>query len=772
MWASSVVLLYALLMVAMASAQHAAFYYADDDISHFAGERMRLATVRLYLPYEPRLRVMTLGANSAIKLPPRQVTLAEVRQVLTTHGWQDASGAVLLQVREAVDDLHAGQTIEIVGELDRPGVAMNPGQFDWRTYYRQQRILTSVHVRHASGVRILQRESPPVLTRWREFVRGAMSSGFTEAQNLDRSLVTALVLGDYDPELRDLREQFRATGTSHHLAISGMHIATVGGFVFVVLRLLRFSPRSCWLTALLVVTAYGIVATPSPPVVRSVLLFLAAAGGFLLRRSASPVQLLSVTVLLMLVCFPLDLYNAGFQLSFGTVLGLMLLSQPLMTQLTRNHPILTHVEKELLPLHRKAARWIDAGALQVMSTGVIAWLVSMPLIAMHFSQLNPWQVIASIALAPVVTTTLIAGVLKVALTMLLPFAAPTLAELAATSSSWMRSLLGYLAQMPMGDVPLPAPSVWLMILCWTTLLLACIPWRTPGALWYSRLAMLAAFAWMVFGPYLSTRHGQQLEGGSLRMTVLAVGAGQCVIVEPPGGKVTLFDAGSNSVFDLDSKVVAPALRQLGHTRIDTIFVSHANTDHYSGVAELVDAYGVSNVLVGEHFDRICAYTESGQQLLEQLRLLQRPPKALKVGEHIPLGGDTFVDVVWPDRATRTDANNSSSVLRLTHAGRSVLLPGDIQQVALEQLASDPQALSSSVLIAPHHGSLEDATARFLSAVDPQLIISSNDRTLTMKQRDFDRVTASRRLLRTHRSGAVTVVIDRDGKLAVSSYLAP
>jgi competence protein ComEC len=111
-------------------------------------------------------------------------------------------------------------------------------------------------------------------------------------------------------------------------------------------------------------------------------------------------------------------------------------------------------------------------------------------------------------------------------------------------------------------------------------------------------------------------------------------------------------------------------------------------------------------------------------------------------------------------------------MRLTYRGRSILFTGDIQGPAESALLADEAKLKSDVLIAPHHGSAEETTARFLDAVAPATILASNDRTLSGKQREFDRITADRTLLRTHLLGAITVRITPDGKLTIATFLNP
>jgi competence protein ComEC len=604
-WIASIALLAACGFASAAATQVALFRYPSDHIAQFAGDDPRLCRLRLYLPNEPRLRTVSFG--SRLPFPPKQTTLAEVREVMTKDGWTTATGTVLLQVSQPHAQLAAGQTIEAIAMLERPGIAMNPGQFDWQRYYREQGVLVSVQVRHADNITILDRSPAPMLTRVREEVRRLLADGFGPQRSLDHALIAALVLGDYDPELRDVKDQFRKTGTSHHLAISGMHIAVVGGLVFLLLRLVSVGPRGCWIGALAVVGFYACVAMPSPPVIRAVILFGVAGIAFLTARFSSAIQLLALTVAIMMAVHPLDLFNAGFQLSFGTVLGLMLLSEPLAVRFAGEENILLPDEIARLPRGTRILRWIDKQGVRTLAAGVLAWVVSMPLVAANFSQLNPWQVPASIILAPIVTMSLLLGVLKIIGTALFPSAASLLATFAAWSTGSMRWIVGKLADWPYGDVPLSAPPGWLIAACWIALALAIVKWRLAMVRFASIAIVLLAFGYMLLGPYWFGS-SKTLRAGSMRVTLMSVGAGQCCLVESAGGRTVMLDCGSDSLTDLTSNVVAPVLREFGQTHLDSIFVSHANTDHYSGVAEVADLYDTREIVVASEFEASASET--------------------------------------------------------------------------------------------------------------------------------------------------------------------
>jgi competence protein ComEC len=334
----------------------------------------------------------------------------------------------------------------------------------------------------------------------------------------------------------------------------------------------------------------------------------------------------------------------------------------------------------------------------------------------------------------------------------------------------MRRSVDLLARLPGSEVPLPAPPLWLVALFYLLLLLSLRSRGAPGIRWTLGFATVGTALLILALPY-HRRAPVTLAGDELRMTLLAVGGGQCAVIEPPSGRVVLVDAGSASLSDLLRKCLAPFLRHRGRTEIDTLIISHANYDHFSAAAEVVAAYDVREVLTGSRFRSHSIDNPPAESLLRSLDSLDRPPRELAPGDRIPLGRDTFIDVLWPPAAARLSANDSSLVFRLTHAGRSILFTGDVQTDGLTGLMKDSPSIQADVLIAPHHGSSEDQTPAFVKAVAPAFILSSNDRSLTGKQRNFERMIGLAQLYRTNRCGAVTVHIDRAGTLSVEPFLA-
>lgn len=792
--------------------QLAAYHYAPDHVGLYASDDSRLAQFELALDDPPR--VITNPFDQRRASPPKQVALARAVRIRTTAGWRDCCGDLLLQISDPNPDLAAGQLVRATGMLQRPAPAMNPGQFDWAAYYRDRRVLASLSVGHGASLVVLSDEGPTVWTAARLRVRELLAEGFPADRGLDHALLRALLLGDNDPQLRDVQDQFQKTGTAHHLAISGTHIAVVGGILWFLLRVTGVRPRRAATVVLIVVVGYGALALPSAPVVRSVVLAAAFCAGMLAGRVGRGLQLLAASVVLMLVFHPPDLFNAGFQLSFGTVLGLVLFSRQalngLQTMRGWNDPdaVVLRSFEHPSPLRRA---WDHANRvlLEALAAGLVAWLVSMPLIAFHFEQLNPWAIVAGIVLAPIVFVALVGGLLKVVLTLLWPWQAAAWAWAAVWPVVAMRKTVEWLATWPSADVPVPPSPLWLLAAFYGLLLVGLIR-RVPTSLrWVLRVARLVCALFIVI-PSWQAVVNPAVPAGTTRVTLLAVGAGQCAVVQPPGGRTVMLDAGSASLADLLGKCVGPFLRHARCASVDTLVLSHADQDHVSAAAEVVRAYGVREVLTGARFTDHPGEQVSG--LLADLARLERPPRVLLPGQENPLGRETMIEVLWPPpllppepadvpsslagattsakkpagrasggKATAAksaaaksspgrDSNDGCLVFKLTHAGRSILFPGDIQDGAMRELLKRPDLLKADVLVAMHHGSAESLTKAFVDAVDPKYIIASNDRTLTAKQRAFDRAVAGRTLLRTHECGAITITMDREGNLTVEPFL--
>lgn len=757
-------------LLGLTAAQIDHYQFPADHIWAYTSDTERLAQVELRIDQPPRLEMPTPAELRL--LPPRQVIAASVRRINTTSGWQPAVGKVLLTLEQPNPRLEAGQTLRVIGILQRPAKPANPAEFDWYSYCRDQRILATLRVSHADGVQIISDPGPGPLTWLREKTRHLLASGFSANQTFDHAMLRAFVLGDPDPQLRSLQQQFVRTGTVHLLSISGLHVAIIGGLVLLICRLCRCSPRISLATALLVIAVYASVAIPSWPGWRSVIMCGLTTLGLLGRRSIDALQMLAVAVAVVLLIRPADLYNGGFQVSLVAVLGLILFSGPVLRGLKdwwRGADAIA-AGPPRRGMISAAFHGVAAVVVGLLVVSAIAWLMSMPLIAYHFGQLNAWSVPAGVGLLPLTIIALIGGVMKIILTLAWPTAAHGWAVAAAAPIDLMRSAVGALKKLPGASILIPAPSIALLVTYYLLLSVVLLRRRGLWTRWLTPLAPAVACAGFALWPAAISIAPVQASASPLRITLLSVGEGQCGIVELPSHHFVMIDAGSSTISDVGQRLLIPCLQQQGEPIIDRIILSRADFDRISAVDELFAIYHQPVIAIGPDFQHFAAGSYPAGALLGDIAAAGAQPQIVQRGDQIDLGGGATALVLWPPMDCGMDSNNSALVVKLRFGGRAVLFASDIGEPAQRQLLKNPRELKSDVLVAPHHGSAESTTPDFLRAVAPHVIVASNQRTLTRKQRLFDEIADRYPLYRTSRCGAITLCIDAAGHLSVQTFL--
>ena len=756
-----------LTVLGCAMAQREHFQFAANDIGRFASDEPRLTELEVGITDDPQL---VAGPPSApYPFPPRQVTTATALRVRTLTGWAPVSGQLPVQINTPSPGIQMGQTVRMLGMLQRPREAANPGEFDWAAYYRQQRILANFTVHHAENIHILANPGPAAVAWLRSKTRHLLAAGFNAGASVDFAILDALVLGNRDPQLREVQDEFKQTGMAYQLSLSGLHIAVLVAVICWSCRLLRFRPRFTVLATTAFTLLFATIAVPSHSGVRAAILCVVFSTAILTGRSTDRVQFLSVATMAMLLWHPLDLYTPGFHLSFAVAAAFVFLLPAFQGWLNqqRNPDDLAKPQPAPPSLLQRALAKVGV----VFLYGLIAWLATLPLAAYHFGAASTWSVLGSLLLFPVVITALLCGAGKIMLTLCWPRSASTWAAITDLPVRLLEAGVHRLGRLPGSSIPLPAPPLWLVVLYYALLLAPLLPhWSLLAGRrrWIVRLAPAVGVACIFSLGLIPPR--KVITHNGLRVTLLSLGAGQCAVVEPPGQHPLLIDAGSSTVADVATKLIEPFLKSQGQAQVDRIFLSHGDFDHISAAAEIAQHFGVQQVFTSYHFIRNAAGNIPDQDLLDELERLNRSPTQICEGDRLELGNGAVIQVLWPAQSGDLNSNNAGLVLKLTYAGRSMLFPADIQDPAFAGVLQNASMLKADLLIAPHHGSSESLTPAFLAAVHPQYILSSNFWRLTSKQKRFEQLIGQIPLYRTPESGAITVDIARDGSISISTFL--
>jgi competence protein ComEC len=207
----------------------------------------------------------------------------------------------------------------------------------------------------------------------------------------------------------------------------------------------------------------------------------------------------------------------------------------------------------------------------------------------------------------------------------------------------------------------------------------------------------------------------------LRVTFLDVGQGDASVVELPGGRVLVVDAGgfAGSDFDTGAAIVEPFLRARKIQSVDALVMSHAHPDHAGGLAALVRTMAPAELWWSGIGGEGVAWADT----VRALRETGTPVRLLQVGSTI--GDFPEVDVLHPPPGWRLPSlNDGSLVIRIRQDATGLLLTGDAEQAAETAMQARADRLGATILKVPHHGSRTSSGWLFLDAVDPAVAVAS------------------------------------------------
>lgn len=735
--------------------------YSADDIGAFVATEPLPVRLRGVLDEEPIVEWQPphAGLRTMVVEHPTTTTL-RVTALCHNDDWKPASGRARLVVSAALEGLHAGDGVEVIGRLSAPHAATNPGEFDYAGRMRDQRIRAVIHASKTPAVvtRLDEgwRRSP---TGWLAAVRGWGQRSLAESlPESTRGVATALLLGDGSTMTREDWEKYIQTGVIHVLAISGQHLSILAFFLGWTLRLLHVRPHRSAVIVAVGLFAYALLTGGQPPVLRAAVMVWTVCIALLLRRRIAYANLFVTAWLAAAVLNPADLFSFGCQMSFLCVAVMFWGTSPWLAA-RKVDPLEREAEKSD-PWWRQRCRCLARiVAAQYLFSAAI-WFAGTPLVAARGHVVSPVAVLLGPPVVLLTSVALVAGLVLLFVHALCWPLTPIFAMLvhgSLTSCEWLVRLG---ERLPGGywyvsDIP----EWWLWV---SYLVLFCaLLFKPLRQRW--RWAAGAGTTWLVVGLLWLTVRPRTEE---LRCTFLAVGHGGCTVLETPDGRVLLYDAGAMTGPDVTRRQIAPFLWHRGIQRIDEVFLSHADLDHFNGLTLLLERFAVGQVSCTPSFAQ-----KNIPGVAVTLAALERhgvPVRILRAGDGLAAGTVTLEVLHPPSTGPDGNENARSLVLLVRHAGHTLLLTGDLEGQGLQRVLGLP-AQPVDVLMAPHHGSRAANVPALAEWARPRLVISCQGPPHWPSRGNNPYIERGVPVLGTWPHGAVTVR-SRDAGLTVETFV--
>lgn len=571
-------------------------------------------------------------------------------------------------------DINENSIISFKGSVAGSSFSKNKMLFNYDNYLRSKKIGAVIFADNdINTIETNYSFLNKVSTKFRNYTENIFYESLNK-QNAD--IILSIILGDVSYLDENLYDNIKTMGLAHIFAVSGSHIVLMYGFLLTMFKRCGLSHRVSWIIAWGIIWFYGFLIGFPISIMRALVMFTILFGSEVLYRKYNSLNSIGLAALVLTLYNPFWLFDAGFLLSFSAALSMIIYNKYIVNRLDTQNAVLTN-----------------------LYMNVFLQLFTFPVVVYYFNFVPVMGIIYNILLLPVFDVIIIYGFMLLMLggivhgILSIPF------KIFNYVLHSLRSIINLTDMFIFNGIILPSISMGMIIFFYILLFsMIYLYINKDSFLKKYIIATLISFCSLNFIilPFIDT---------SLYFNVVDVGQGLFTLVKYKD-TCLIIDCGSTSSKNLGEYTVVPYLTKHGIRKVDGLFISHWDYDHYSGLEDIVK----SNIQVKKIFTSV-----HNEEIMNVTEILCK-------GKNLELG-KLEVNILWPDKNyIYNNINNSSLVIKLQYYDKIILLTGDIDGSVEDMLAEDIG--HSDIVIVPHHGSKTSSTEEFVQNVSPSIAVMS------------------------------------------------
>ncbi len=563
------------------------------------------------------------------------------------------------------DKLEYGQNVKIVGNFEMPETQRNEGGFNYQEYLKEQKNLGIIKVEKITNINktpgIIEKifiEANKISTMLKNKIKETISD-----ENVS-SILIALTLGDNDYIPDDILNKFRETNMAHILAVSGMHISyLILASISVSKRIIGI--RNSYYITIIVLILYMFLAGFSPSIVRATIMGILSIIANIIYRQDDGLTSMGIAMLIILSNNIYTIFDIGFQLSFSGTLAMQAFKE-------------------------------KAKVKQIVSIFLIQIFV-LPISIYHFNIFCPYFILSNLIISFIIGPIMICSFLFVIFISISAKLATTFSILPIIAIKILL-LVFEISKFPFSKIYVATPKVWQIVVYFLILIIFYFIYQ----IYFSKKETLTKKRFYQMSKaykfYFLYRKGVKPKkilaissiliifsttliwqfSCDLQIHFVDVGQGDCTFIETPKGKTILIDGGSNSVL--------PYILDKGYTKIDTVMISHFDSDHVNGILDVMNNLKINKAIIGKQGE----ISENYHTFLKLAKEKNIAIQVVKKGDKVLLENNLYFDILWPGGEMIGDniLNNNAVVAKLNFKCFSMLFTGDIEGVAEKEIIKE------------------------------------------------------------------------------------
>lgn len=612
--------------------------------------------------------------------------------------------------------LKIGNAVRVTGKVRLFENASNEGQFDAKMYYGilgMDFAMTGCEGIIADKGYDFYKDG---LYRIRRRISQSFQAGLPEEY---AGIMQAMLLGEKGNMDQDIKGLYQRNGIAHVLAISGLHITFLGMGLFKLCRKVRLPYLAGSLLSLALIISFGEMTRSGASTIRSIVMFSLFLLAGICGSTYDMLTAMAISAAGLLVYQPRYVYHSGFLLSFGSVMGIALIS-PLLREIFPQEPLAKRMLLNKSRREKLLDKWKDQ-LFSSLSASLGVTFATLPIQLYFFYTFPVYSILLNLLIIPLMGALMMAGVFGGIGACIFAWGSVFF----LMPCKWILEFYEWLCRgfdrLPGGHLILGRPALW-KILFYYGVLWCILLWEyygrrkketvihtnhTAGAI-KAVLAMTAVLVLCVRWRAATT------------CTMLDIGQGDCLVVEEKSGANILIDGGSSDVSQVGKYRIVPYLKSHGISKIDYAFISHGDKDHTSGVLEILLDRKELEIEIGcLVLTKFAMTDEVYEELLSAAK--QSNTRVLLIGSGDRFTrGETEITCMYPAMEDEASGNDQSMVLVMECGGIKTLFTGDLT----EEKEWVVKWEDVDVLKVAHHGSRYSTGIPFLEQCRPETAIIS------------------------------------------------